>query len=65
MVRNLGLRREITTFTCGMNFKARKRDQFKGHKGKILRKKLYGSKRKNHEVIDDEIKHLEESLLQV
>mgnify|MGYP000647489497 CR=1 FL=1 len=48
-----------------MNFRNRKQDQFKGHKGKVLRKKLYGPKRKNHEVIDDEIKSIEEAVEQV
>ncbi|KAH3727055.1 hypothetical protein DPMN_052981, partial [Dreissena polymorpha] len=44
-----------------MNFKLKKRDQFKGRKGKILRKQLYGSKKSNHEVIDEEIKKLDQA----
>lgn len=48
-----------------MNFKARRRDQFKGHKGKLLRKKLYGNKRKNCDVIDDEIKTIDQALEKV
>ena len=48
-----------------MNFKSRKNDQFKGHKGKILRKKLYGAKRTNRNVIDEEIQQLHERLNQV
>jgi len=42
-----------------MNFKVKKKDQYRGHKGKILRQKQYQGKKKNHEIIDEELEALE------
>lgn len=46
-----------------MNFR-KKTDQFKGHRGKVFRKQLYGRKKTNREIIDEEIESLNAQLEQ-